>query len=527
MNNIQKQFLKLHEKRTYLDKYGGSVVATGLTLFAFFLLFSYLYIQGQAAPIRANWSVMKCHPTVVPFAGIINKPDNMTSLQFTALNFQSCMQGILATIIGHFTAPFYFITTSITKIMHAMMYAIDVIRSAIRRLKDMMMTLFRHFIESANRAFTPIVMILAKLNDTFKKMSTIFVNVFYVILSMYLTLKSWMGNFLTLVIIALVIGVASIIALWIIPFTWPIAIVATAFFLLISIPLAIIAGWTKHIMDITSRGIPEPPGKPKPPWPFCFDENTIIKTKKGDVNIKNIKIGDILSNGDIVTASLKILFKKGEKMYKLNNVVVSGGHYVLHNNNWILVSDHPDRITINNYDKDYLYCINTTSKRIFINDTVFMDWDELELKDIKKMINWRYFKEEDIQKLHSFMDSGLTPFTKINLFNGITKNISDIKVGDTLDMGEKVIGIVKIKGDDMTLHNNYINNQKISGVNLYLKLNTNSLANFRKRVFGGRYKTLYHLITDTKTFHINGVEVYDYNAAIENILDMRDKFFNM
>ena len=90
MNNIQKQFLKLHEKRTYLDKYGGSVVATGLTLFAFFLLFSYLYIQGQAAPIKANWSVKKCHPMVVPFAGIINKPDGMSTLQFTALNFQSC-----------------------------------------------------------------------------------------------------------------------------------------------------------------------------------------------------------------------------------------------------------------------------------------------------------------------------------------------------------------------------------------------------------------------------------------------------
>ena len=42
--------------------------------------------------------------------------------------------------------------------------------------------------------------------------------------------------------------------------------------------------------------------------------------------------------------------------------------------------------------------------------------------------------------------------------------------------------------------------------------------------FGGRFKTLYHLITDTKTFHIDNVEVYDYNAAIENILDMREKF---
>ena len=77
----------------------------------------------------------------------------------------------------------------------------------------------------------------------------------------------------------------------------------------------------------------------------------------------------------------------------------------------------------------------------------------------------------------------------------------------------------------MSLWNNYINNQKICGVNLFLKLNTNSLASFRKRIFGGRFKTLYHLITDTKSFHINGVEIYDYNSAIENILDMRYDFF--
>ena len=90
---------------------------------------------------------------VVP-AGIINKPDGMSTLEFTAFNFQSCIQGILATIIGHFTAPFYYITTTMTKFVHGLQYAVEVIRSTIRRLKDVMMTLFRHFIESANRAFT-------------------------------------------------------------------------------------------------------------------------------------------------------------------------------------------------------------------------------------------------------------------------------------------------------------------------------------------------------------------------------------
>ncbi len=524
MNNIQEQFIKLHEKITYLDKYGGSVVATFLILFAFFLIFSYMWVLGQTEPIRRNWAEMKCHPGVIPFAGMINKPPKMGMFDFTAANFSNCMNGILTTIVGHFTAPFYFITNALSKIFIAMQYAVEVIRSTIARLKAVIMKMIMSILEAARGAFIPVQKMIVRINDTFKKVNGIFANVFYMILAMYMTLKSWMGAFLTMVIIALVVAVVCIIALWLLPFSWPIAALGTAFFLLISIPTAILAGWMKHILDITSRGVPEPPGKPKPPWPFCFDENTMIKTKNGKIPIKDIKINDVLYNGDIVTATFKVDYKKGEKIYNLNNILVSGSHWVLYKDKWIFVKEHPKAKPLTNYNKKYLYCINTSSKRIFINDIVFMDWDELEVDDIKKMISWSYIQHKDITNLHSVLDSGLTPFTKIKLFNGLIKNINDIKVGDKLDMGEKVLGIVQIKGDDMPIYNNYINHKKIGATNLFLKLNTNSLASFRKRIFGGRFKTLYHLITDTKTFHIDNIEVYDYNAAIENILDMREKF---
>ncbi len=480
--------------------------------------------MGQIEPIKRDWANMKCHPGVVPFAGIINKPKNQSISEFTALNFQTCMMGILQTIVGHFTAPFYYVTNAMKKIFIAMQYSIEIIRSTIRKLKDVIKQIFGHIIAKTRAAFLPVQKILIKMQDTFKKCNAIFASLFYMILSMYLTLKSWMGAFLTLVIIALVIGIVCIIALWLLPFTWPAAIAGTVLFVILAIPTAILAGWMKHIMDITSRSVPEPPGKPAPPWPFCFDENTIIKTKKDNIPIKNIKIGDILFNGDIVTATFKVDYKKGENIYNLNNILVSGSHWVLYNNKWIFVKDHPDSIVIPNYNKKYLYCYNTSSKRMFINDMVFMDWDELEIDDIKKMISWKYINKEDIHNLHSRLDSGLIYNTKIKLFNGLIKNIIDINVGDILGMGEKVLGIVRIKGDDMPIFNNYINNKKICATNLFLKLNTNSLASFRKRIFAGRFQTLYHLITNTKTFHIDDIEFYDYNAAIENILDMREKF---
>jgi len=59
MNNIQETFTdyfhKLYAKEGYLDKYGGSVVVTALTLFVFFLIFSWYYVQERIQPIRQDW----------------------------------------------------------------------------------------------------------------------------------------------------------------------------------------------------------------------------------------------------------------------------------------------------------------------------------------------------------------------------------------------------------------------------------------------------------------------------------------
>ena len=38
---------------------------------------------------------------------------------------------------------------------------------------------------------------------------------------------------------------------------------------------------------------------------------------------------------------------------------------------------------------------------------------------------------------------------------------------------------------------------------------------------------LYHLITDTGFFITNGIKIRDYNSAIENILDVRDKLYKL
>ena len=74
MDNLKEALNGLYKKTTYLDMYGGSVFMMLLTLLVFFILFSYFRVMNNIKPIKSQWAVQRCNPSVIPFAGLINKP---------------------------------------------------------------------------------------------------------------------------------------------------------------------------------------------------------------------------------------------------------------------------------------------------------------------------------------------------------------------------------------------------------------------------------------------------------------------
>ena len=52
----------------------------------------------------------------MPFAGIINKPDNMTSSEYTSQNFTYCIQTILKSIGNTFLEPVYYVLNAIKEL---------------------------------------------------------------------------------------------------------------------------------------------------------------------------------------------------------------------------------------------------------------------------------------------------------------------------------------------------------------------------------------------------------------------------
>jgi hypothetical protein len=190
------------------------------------------------------------------------------------------------------------------------------------------------------------------------------------------------------------------------------------------------------------------------------------------------------------------------------------------------------------YHEKYLYCLNTSKKEIIINDIVFSDWDEVSETKIQYLENevkkYTFFNGEpkkDDLLIHKYLDSGFISSTKIKLKNGEIKEISKVQINDVLENGEKVYGIVEIDGEKIDnqyiyyLGNNniieggpnlvfYDNNKINTTLDLYL-YTTNNSKKLRNKIDA----KLFHLLTNTETFVVNGIKFKDYNASIDIFLE--------
>lgn len=491
-NDSYNTVKKLYKDVGFIDQYGGDV----FLCFIYFLIpiFIFLYFKTikDLQPIKDDWANQRCKPTVIPFAGFINKPDNMTVAEFTQQNFTFCIQSILVSISSFALQPLTFLTSSLSSIYGDLSGSIDSSRTLITNIRTNMANITNQILNRIMNFTVPVTKMIIGFNDLVKKVVAILTSGLYTSLSTYYALKAFLGALVQLIIYVLISAVAVIISLWLVPVTWPMAITGTAIFSAVSISMAIFLVFLTQVLHIKTSGfkIPKVPSKPK--IRVCFDKNTMMKMADRTMKkISEIKIGDELwCDGDKknkVTSKLKLL-AINNKMYQLGDVIVSGTHRVRHEDTWIFVNKHPHANPVENYDEPVIYCLNTTCKEFTIGDYIFSDWDEITEENYIAINNYLKsnnadYKEKDLDKtdIHKLFDMGFDEYTYVHLKDRKIAKISCVKLGDILKNGEKVYGLVEI-------------------------LNTASLGNSNK---------LYHLLTDKNSFYLNGIQIGDYNSLID------------
>lgn len=542
---------KLYDNLTYYDQYGSSIIMVIILTIVLILACSYCYIMINLQPIVDDWNNQRCKPYIIPFVGLINKPKDMSFNEFTQQNFDYCTQNILKNITGEAVQPLTFVTKSLYLLYNVIQESLNSIRQMFDKVRNLFNSVTKEIMGRLANIMIPLQQIIISFRDIMSKVLGIMTTGLFTLLASYYSLKALMGAIAQMVIIILIALVAMIALFWIFPFTWGIAISYTAIFIAISIPLAIMLAFMIDVLKVQ-------PGLSIPTLKVhsvkCFDKDTkIVMDDDTERKIKDIKCGDILSKGDIVTAKFK-LETKGSQMYNLFGIIVSDSHLVNYKDNWIRVNQHPDAIKIDNYKEEYLYCLNTTSKTINIEGNkgtkmVFTDWDEIYDEDLYTLkIFHKYnsifdpllndkISKYDNEFIHKYYDGGFTHDTKIRLFDKTYKNIDEIKVGDILYNNEKVYGTVEIKGDDLieqysyNLGNNDNNIIKGSPNINFCDRNiifTSTLKYKKKLALREKEPILYHLLTDKKTFNIENYKLFDYNASIDLLLEKnRGKLLSM
>ena len=467
---------KIYDNLSYFDLYGNSVIIFILMTLFVFLVFSYCKIMQTTEDIADDWVNQRCKPQNILFAGLITHPENVSAFQYTSDNFQYCIQNILTNITGYAVQPSQYMISALTQIFVGLSECIQQIREVINSLRNNLRKFSEDVLTRILNVMIPLQSMFIALMDIFGKIQGTMVASLYTMLGSYYTLQSLMGAILELIIKLLFALVIIIVGLWVMPFTWPVAASTSAVFLSVSIPLAIIIFFMTEVLQIKTSAIPKL---------RCFDENTLIPLLDGSkMCIKDVNVGDKLENGSYITAKITVT-SANMKIYELNNIIVSESHLVNYGGICIRVCDHPQAVLID-YNKPFLYCLNTSNKIIELNGIQFTDWDEITDYRTFQKLKSKNSNIQNLENIHEYLDEGFEESILINLNKG-NKYIKDVKIGDILEDLSIVYGLVEI---DTTKLRNYTN----------------------------KTGKIFHLLTTNGYFKINSDYIKDYNNLIDKFI---------
>ena len=529
-SKIQKHLLNKYATEGYLNRYGSSVIISILLVLGFSSAFGYNYLQSSMKFLKKDFNKIRCNPLVIPFAGLINAPEGKSKMLYTEENLNHCMYDVMEDVVEVEKVAQTAAQTIVKDTIEGIEDAIDSARKLLDEVRDAISKMFSAIFSKIFSVMIPVQNTVIKAKNNLNNSQAILSTSLYTGVGTMLSFRSFLGAFVSIVIAFILIlsvafpaELASALGLVGIPFVgW---ILATPFFIAAAATLALVTAIVAIFVPLNTTVQEILTNTKKIKKSFCFDENTQISLRNGEKKkITEIKLGDQLKDGGFVTAKFK-LSSHDHTMYNLCDVIVNGNHTCYEDGTPIFVKHHPLSFKLKEYYKPYLYCINTTTKKININGIDFLDWDELTKEDFEVLkVNVNKYSDNKFNEstIHRYFDSGFTEDTKIEMEDGRSVKLKDIEVNDVLKFGERVLGIVEIDGNNINsikeyrIHGNtiYGTGNLIFNDNLGNMVNTSDIGGITIR----NTEKIYNLVTDTSTFNIEGIRFFDYNSGLVDFL---------
>ena len=125
LNNVKK----MYDNLTYFDQYGLSLIIFIIITILLIISMASCIALTNVQQIQQDWPNQRCKPYIIPIAGFINKPPDMSYSDYTSQNFNYCAQTILQNISGFAVEPITFATNALTSIVNTTEEAINDIRA--------------------------------------------------------------------------------------------------------------------------------------------------------------------------------------------------------------------------------------------------------------------------------------------------------------------------------------------------------------------------------------------------------------
>ena len=472
------------------------VLAVGMLVIIFTIIFGLILSRGQIDAVKANWAERRCEPGVM-FAGFMYRPDGHPSsaTAFAAENLQFCMKSLVQSIINELMHPIYSAFGGAVAGAKTAGSSLNGIRTIMGNVAKSFTNVLEGFMGAYRRGMMQAVRTAAMIKMAYNRMLGVVLSTFYAGLSAFFAGLNMMSFVIKVVMIILGILLALIIILIFVLFPF-MPIIMTVVAVLVSV-VAIFTGVIgAEIYDMTDG--------------FCFAGGTLVKMEDGShKQISNVQIGDSLWGGASVTGALKFSGANVE-LFNYKGVKVSGEHLVHHENSrWMKIIESGAEAC---GQEEFIYSLVTANNRIPIigesNELInFADWEEFS--DDNTTHEWHVRVQDALSvpgklrrgpsgaahlagKVMIEIDGHLIPISSVKIgdhikdYNVVTKEYRTAKVMGIYETNEGSIwplsqGVWKWSG-----HYWCQGHMRESG--------------FRALVDGGKR---YHLITSTGTFAVN------------------------
>lgn len=446
----------------YLAVVAGPLVITGMIL--------YINARNNMDDIKENWVKYRCNPMYMPFSSMFDEEHT------TSENFSFCTNAFAKEIFGYATDPVYKMFGMLTNLIKSILGDINHFLAYLAGMTNFILSFANQIFGKMFNSVGILNSLIGKIRDLFQRIVGSAYYAAFVVQTMVSFVISIFQFSMTLIkaVVIMLFALSFILALF-----FPVILAFV-------IPLGAMVGIS-----------------------YCFHPDTEVKTQRGVLPMKDVKIGDSIE-GSVVTG--KFVFTCNSQLYVYNNVIVSGNHLVFHANKWMYISE----TGCPKYEgplPNNLICFNTENNIIPVNGTLFRDYEEIDDETSLSKIGMLVSAASGTPMLH--------PLTLVELYNGSFIPLHEVRVGDMLRDGV-VSGVVQLDSSDTDWYT--VGSSIVSGDQPILVENDKFVE---ARYIGKRYHDYdrggYQLFVDNSlgVFMINGeLNVRDYPDSHDpNILD--------